>query len=898
MWRLSATGSILPVTPKIPTSTTTGAAVLSRKSSDRSHTWLLAVALAAVAAVIACSGNDGESDPTPTPAIDATAVGTLAPPATRVPFQQIAPEARSLLCVGPERAFPAHLEPIAPPVDDAQLVRDWTQFLAGTSIVDSNSLRPSFDLGTDGTGVWVDDELRPVLFGRVFDWSVEVADPEKWVSDEERWSDVDLTLSFEDGTYELVLPLRRRLLSEDTEGQDSFNWQIVDPTEVEGLSVSDPDPRPECEFVPPESIDPLPQRIWRPSPGYELPPQRPTIPTSFRPIDLFFAGDHKFAQSDGFGQFLAKFDSDGNVITDFQAARSSVSDRVFDGEFLWIADAGEGQIRKFDLDGNRLDALTITSPGDLAFDGEFLWASRSDAPSIRKLTTDGEIVLQIETPSRANWVETEGGLLWVGLPDEWSVGIYSLEGDLLHTVYVREQPDVLEFDGENAWVGVSANGQVHKISPSGEIIFTVDLASQTVASVLLFDGELMWVIDPCCSATDHNQNTILKYNLDGELLDSYRVAHAADDAEFDGERIWLAHSEHRSFSQIDLGEEGSFWTQTIGPYTHEELNVQSDIGVIGGTLTIPDGEGPHPAVVIVRNINGDGGRDDVIYGISHGPTLADNLARHGLAVYRYDMRGIGESTGRLFDFTYTDLANDLHAIVDAVQAHPAIDAEQVGLWAAGAPIWYASPVVAERDDIKFAKFSSLGAGNSLIRSSSPQLLNLRFTVATEEEIRAVAEHYNLAIETSLGDGDWAEFEEIIRTAQVNDDFGQNLITQQPFLSLRRMQSRWWRSVLEFDTTSTVEAIDDTPYIVFYAGLNLVVSPAYYADDLQAAMDRSGNPDAQIVIIEKANDIYLPARTGFFDEYPLLPQTPYPSFIRPGYYETTTSWIMDRVDFPD
>ena len=61
-------------------------------------------------------------------------------------------------------------------------------------IREPGSFIKSFDLRADGTGVWIDSELRPVLHGREFDWKVALVDGDEW-------NDVDLTLTFAEFDY-------------------------------------------------------------------------------------------------------------------------------------------------------------------------------------------------------------------------------------------------------------------------------------------------------------------------------------------------------------------------------------------------------------------------------------------------------------------------------------------------------------------------------------------------------------------------------------------------------------------------------------------------------------------------------------------------------------------------
>ena len=71
----------------------------------------------------------------------------------------------------------------------------------------------------------------------------------------------------------------------------------------------------------------------------------------------------------------------------------------------------------------------------------------------------------------------------------------------------------------------------------------------------------------------------------------------------------------------------------------EEVSEASDEAPIElpGTLTIPEGEGPFPVVVLVHG-SGPNNRDEEIMSLKPFKDLAEGLAQKGIAVYRYDKR--------------------------------------------------------------------------------------------------------------------------------------------------------------------------------------------------------------------------------------------------------------------
>ncbi len=60
-------------------------------------------------------------------------------------------------------------------------------------------------------------------------------------------------------------------------------------------------------------------------------------------------------------------------------------------------------------------------------------------------------------------------------------------------------------------------------------------------------------------------------------------------------------------------------------------------GELPGTLTVPEGDGPFPAVVLVHG-SGPNDRDETVGSVKPFRDLAEGLAEKGIAVYRYDKR--------------------------------------------------------------------------------------------------------------------------------------------------------------------------------------------------------------------------------------------------------------------
>lgn len=118
---------------------------------------------------------------------------------------------------------------------------------------------------------------------------------------------------------------------------------------------------------------------------------------------------------------------------------------------------------------------------------------------------------------------------------------------------------------------------------------------------------------------------------------------------------------------------------------HQEVAVHFTCkgAVLAGTLYLPSGAGPHPAVVWVHG-SGESPR------LGFGGNLLPALVQAGIAVFSYDKRGVGESTGECCPGDNGDfdlLAADAAAAVDVLAMRDDIDPEQIGFLGASQAGW-------------------------------------------------------------------------------------------------------------------------------------------------------------------------------------------------------------------
>ena len=106
-----------------------------------------------------------------------------------------------------------------------------------------------------------------------------------------------------------------------------------------------------------------------------------------------------------------------------------------------------------------------------------------------------------------------------------------------------------------------------------------------------------------------------------------------------------------------------------------ELELTSGPQRLAGTLALPDGDGPWPAVLLASGsgpLDRDSNHRRACFDVAG--QLAPALARAGLASLRYDKRGVGATPGDWRAAGLYDNVDDLAAARDTLAARPEIDA--------------------------------------------------------------------------------------------------------------------------------------------------------------------------------------------------------------------------------
>lgn len=299
---------------------------------------------------------------------------------------------------------------------------------------------------------------------------------------------------------------------------------------------------------------------------------------------------------------------------------------------------------------------------------------------------------------------------------------------------------------------------------------------------------------------------------------------------------------------------------------------------LAGTLTLPRGDGPFPAVVLITG-SGPQDRDETI--LDHKPfaVWADALTKRGVAVLRYDDRGTGASTGDFAAATSADFATDARAALDWLGERPEIDRARIGLFghSEGATI---APLVVQNGG--GAAWIVMLAGPAV--SGGDILIGQQRSLAsaagqTAEAIEAGAVHQReimAAVARNAQDGEATRRE--VEALLVAAGAPQSVAAS----SARSVSTPWVRWFVAHDPAASLEAAR-VPLLAVYGGKDLNVPAAQNVPVLTRL-----RPDADIVVLPGLNHLMQTAVTGLPTEYGDIEET-----LAPQAITTVVDWIVAR-----
>ena len=366
------------------------------------------------------------------------------------------------------------------------------------------------------------------------------------------------------------------------------------------------------------------------------------------------------------------------------------------------------------------------------------------------------------------------------------------------------------------------------------------------------------------------------------------------------------------------GDDGASSSSDESSWVEEEVTFSFGADELYGVLTLPPGEGPHPAIVLV---SGSGGPDGDRAGAT-SRTFVDHshrLALDGFAALRYDPPGVGRSTGDVGLPSLEARVEETVAALSLLRSSPMVDADRVGLLGFSQGPWVmAMTAVRHPDDVAFL-ISVVGSGQSVARQQvhGIEAQSRAAGLAEDDVTRAVLfgrllidwqlidpmfREENEADALALGDGPWTGLMDLVYDSGDQDPVAglgigieiMRSVQDEPWagaLYLRELYIPQFESIPSDITTeqlAAIQAVTDhnlrvdpgefltevqTPMLAFFGEDDLNVDSEKSAALYEQYLSEAGNDDFTIVVIPDVGHGITTAT--------------------PGYWDTLSEWVASR-----
>ncbi len=332
------------------------------------------------------------------------------------------------------------------------------------------------------------------------------------------------------------------------------------------------------------------------------------------------------------------------------------------------------------------------------------------------------------------------------------------------------------------------------------------------------------------------------------------------------------------------------------PYKEEQVSFkQINQGfTLSGTLTLPEGAGPFPSVILV-NGSGSQNRDEEIFGHKPFWVIADHLTRKGIAVLRYDDRGVAASGGSASGATSADFAVDARSAVEYLLSRSEMDSTRIGIVGHSEGGMIAFMLASEYKDISFiVALAGPGVdGKTILLEQSEYISRLSgLSASVIEDNRIVMERVYDLMSTNETHQSWGEdvieFTSQFYSSKSDRQYNEveiekgksNLLNSIPESSYT-----WMRYFVMFDPAPLFKTIK-CPVLALNGGKDCQVLAEKNINAINEGLQSSGNNELTAMILPGLNHLFQNCETGLPAEYNLIEET-----FDPTALELISGWIL-------
>jgi pimeloyl-ACP methyl ester carboxylesterase len=321
-------------------------------------------------------------------------------------------------------------------------------------------------------------------------------------------------------------------------------------------------------------------------------------------------------------------------------------------------------------------------------------------------------------------------------------------------------------------------------------------------------------------------------------------------------------------------------------FTNHEAGI-----TLAGTLTMPARGRHFPAVVLLTG-SGAQNRDEEILGHRPFLVLADHLTRRGIAVLRFDDRGIGGSGGDPTTATTADFATDAAAAIDYLRSRREINRQKIGMAGHSEGAAIAFMTAADHPEKAAYVVSMGGVGVGGLEISVMQFEDsARAQGMSEEMARMYGEKQRRDLTTFMSlDPEVIESRTDSVAALIVPGFNflTDEIKQKARIQIRGSNSPWARFFMTHDFTGDITRVK-CPVLAVGGDKDRQVRSSVNLPAIRAALEAGGNTRITTTEYPNLNHLFQTTETGRIDEYATIEET-----FSPRVMEDIADWILQTV----
>jgi pimeloyl-ACP methyl ester carboxylesterase len=317
------------------------------------------------------------------------------------------------------------------------------------------------------------------------------------------------------------------------------------------------------------------------------------------------------------------------------------------------------------------------------------------------------------------------------------------------------------------------------------------------------------------------------------------------------------------------------------PYREEDVSYENKVqgDRLAATLTIPQGKGPFPAVLLITG-SGPQDRDESFMGHKPFLVLSDYLTRKGIAVLRADDRGIGKSTGNFSGATTADFATDTEAGIAFLKTRPEVNPKMIGLIGHSEGGIIAPMVAARNPDVAFiVMLAGSGVPGDEVIVSQVELISQASGKSREEAQRA-GEKERQVLNLLKQNTDDALIEK-----QLREELAGEVSDAQIGAAIKQLNAPWFRYFISYDPATALRKVK-CPVLALNGEKDLQVPPKQNLPAIRKALEAGGNKNFDVEELPGLNHLFQTARSGLPAEYPEIEET-----ISPLVLQKIADWIL-------